>query len=145
MVTTSYCILATRSNRPRLKFIHEIRSIITFDCRENYSDIQQSSTRKTGSAQKKKKKKKKKKNTKNARGAREIAFAAIFISQIIWWMFHLKEKQTAFRIIVRRMTTEKGARAVGILRKYASIRQVSQFSRECLQIPVSYDKCRCLR
>ena len=52
-------------------------------------------------------------------------------------MFHLKEKQTAFRIIKRRMTTEKGASAVGMLRQNAGIRQVSCFSRECLQIPVS--------
>ena len=34
--------------------------------------------------------------TKNARGAREIAFAAIFISQIICRMFPLKEKQQHF-------------------------------------------------
>ena len=76
--------------------------------------------------------------TKNASGAREIAFAAIFISQIICWLFHLKEKQTIFCIIIRRMTTEKGARAVGILRQGLGIRQVSSFfPRECLQIPVS--------
>ena len=35
------------------------------------------------------------------------------------------------------MTTEKGARAVGILRQGAGIRQVIRFSRKCLQIPVS--------
>ena len=34
--------------------------------------------------------------TKNAHGTREIAFAAIFISQIICWVLHLKEKQTTF-------------------------------------------------
>ena len=55
------------------KFIHEVTSIIAFDCRDNYSDIQQNSTCKAGSAQK----------PKNARGALEITFAAIFISQII--------------------------------------------------------------
>ena len=74
--------------------------------------------------------------TKNARGARDIAFAAIFMSQIICWIFHLKEKQTMFCIIRWRMTTEKRARAVGILWQGAGI-QVSRFSRECLQIPVS--------
>ena len=61
--------------------------------------------------------------TKNTRGAREIAFAAIFISQIICEMFHLKEKQTTFCIIIGRMTTEKGGRAVDILRQGAGIRQ----------------------
>ena len=34
--------------------------------------------------------------TQNAREAREIAFAAIFISQLICWMLHWKEKQTTF-------------------------------------------------
>ena len=52
-------------------------------------------------------------------------------------MFHLKEKQSTFCIIIRRMTTEKGARAVGILRQGAGIRQESRFSRESLQTPVS--------
>ena len=52
-------------------------------------------------------------------------------------MFHLKEKQTTFCIIIRRMTIEKGARAVGILRQGAGIRQVRRFYRKCLQIPVS--------
>ena len=58
-------------------------------------------------------------------------------------MFHLKEKQTTFCIIIWRMTTEKGARAVGILRQGSGIRQVRHFSRECLQISQSpADKCR---
>ena len=35
------------------------------------------------------------------------------------------------------MTTEKGARAFGILPQGAGIQQVSRLSRECLQIPVS--------
>ena len=34
-------------------------------------------------------------------------------------MFHLKEKQTIFCIITRRMTTKKGARSVGKLRQGA--------------------------
>ena len=34
--------------------------------------------------------------TQNACGARETAFAAIFISQLICWMLHCKEKQTSF-------------------------------------------------
>ena len=34
------------------KFIHEVTSIIIFDCQDNYSDIQQNSTCKAGSAQK---------------------------------------------------------------------------------------------
>ena len=58
---------------------------------------------------------------RNARGGREIAFAAIFISQTICRMFHFKEKQTTFCIIIRRMTIEKGARAAGILRQGAGI------------------------
>ena len=36
------------------KFIHEITSIITFDCRDNYSDILQNTTCNMGSAQKRK-------------------------------------------------------------------------------------------
>ena len=36
------------------KFILEVTSIITFDFRDNYSDIQQNSTCKAGSAQKRK-------------------------------------------------------------------------------------------
>ena len=36
------------------KFIHEVTNIITFNCRDNYSDIQQNSTCKAGSAQKRK-------------------------------------------------------------------------------------------
>ena len=43
-------------------------------------------------------------------------------------MFHLKEKQTTFCIIMRRMTTEKEARAVGNLRQGAGIRQVRHIS-----------------
>ena len=46
-------------------------------------------------------------------------------------MIHFKEKQETFCIIIRRMTTEKEARAVGILRQGAGIRQVRHFSREC--------------
>ena len=34
------------------KFLHEVRSILTFDCLDNYSDIQQNSTCKAGSPQK---------------------------------------------------------------------------------------------
>ena len=82
------------------KVIHEVTSIITFDCHDNYSDIQQNSRCEVRSAQK----------TKNARGARKIAFAAIFISQIICWMFCLKEKQTTVCNIIRCMKTQKGAR-----------------------------------
>ena len=59
--------------------------------------------------------------TKNARGARAIAFAAFFISQIICKLFHLKEKQTTGCIIIWCMTTEKGAKAVGILQQGAGI------------------------
>ena len=36
------------------KFLHEVTSIITFNCRDNYSDIQQNSMCKAGSAQKRK-------------------------------------------------------------------------------------------
>ena len=36
------------------KFIHEVISIIPFDCRDNSSDIQQNSTCKAGSAEKRK-------------------------------------------------------------------------------------------
>ena len=34
--------------------------------------------------------------TQSARGAREIAFTAIFISQLICWMLHWKENETTF-------------------------------------------------
>ena len=56
----------------------------------------------------------------------------------------LQEKQTLFCIIIWRMTTEKGARAVGILRQGAGIRQVSRVSRKCLQSRFPADKCRSL-
>ena len=36
------------------KFIHEVTSTITFDCRDYYSDIEQTSTCKAGSAQERK-------------------------------------------------------------------------------------------
>ena len=36
------------------KFIHEVTSIITFDCRDIFLEIQQNSTCKAGSAQKRK-------------------------------------------------------------------------------------------
>ena len=36
------------------KLMHEVTSIITFDCRDNYSDTQQNSMCKVGSAQKRK-------------------------------------------------------------------------------------------
>ena len=96
-------------------FIHEVTTIIIFDCHDNYSDIQQHVQ--SGKCSK----------TQNAREAREIAFAAIFILQIICWMFHLKEKQTTFCIIRRRITKEKGVRANGILRQSAGMRQARHF------------------
>ena len=48
--------------------MHEVKSIITFEFSDNYSGIQQNSTLQHGKCSK----------TQNARGAREIAFAAIF-------------------------------------------------------------------
>ena len=53
-----------------MKIIHEVKSIITFESSDNYSCIQQNSTCNVESAQK----------HKNARGAREIAFAAFCLS-----------------------------------------------------------------
>ena len=50
------------------KFIHEVTGIITFDCRDNYSDTQHKSMCKVKSTQ----------ETKNARGARGAAFAVMF-------------------------------------------------------------------
>ena len=96
------------------KFIHGVASIITFDCRDDYSDIQRNPTRKVGSAKK----------TKNALGAREIAFAAVFVTQII-----CRRNTDDIPIIMRRMSTEKRAIVVGIPRQGAGIRQESQFSR----------------
>ena len=42
-------------------------------------------------------------------------------------MFHLKGKQPTFFITIRRMTTEDGARAVGILGQGAGLRQKIRF------------------
>ena len=50
----------------------------------------------------------------------------------------LKRKTDNISIIIRRMTTEKRARAVGTPRQDAGKRQESHFFREYLQIPVSY-------
>ena len=58
-------------------------------------------------------------------------------------MFHLKEKETTFCIIIRRMTVEKGARAVGILRHGAGIRQVG-FPKNVYKSWSPADKCRSL-
>ena len=60
-------------------------------------------------------------------------------------MFHLKEKQTTFCIIIWRMTTEKGTRTVGILRQDAGIRQVSRFPENVYKPRSPDDKCRSLR
>ena len=109
------------------KFIHEVTSIITFDCCDNYSDTQQSSMCKVGSSQKRK---------------MHVELEGLHLQQC----FHkhhllnvsLKRKTDNISIIIRRMTTEKRARAVGIPRQGAGIRQVSHFFPRMLQIPVSY-------
>ena len=61
------------------KYIHEVRSSITFDCRDNYSDIQQNSTYKAESAQKRKM------HVELAR----MHLQHFFFPQIVCWMFHL--------------------------------------------------------
>ena len=60
-------------------------------------------------------------------------------------MFHLKEKQTTFCIIIRRMATEKRTRAVGMLRQKAGIRQVSRFPENAYKSRSPADKCCSLR
>ena len=49
----------------------------------------------------------------------------------------LKTKTDNISIIIRRMSTEERAKAVGMLQRGAGIRQVSHFSREHLHIPIS--------
>ena len=76
----------------------------------NYSVIQQNSTCNVESAQK----------TQNAHGAREFAFAAIFIPQLICWMLHWKEKETTFPSSYGVLLQQR-ARAVGVLQQNVSI------------------------
>ena len=62
--------------------------------------------------------------TQNARGAREIAFAAFFF--FFYLTTHLlnaslKGKTDNISIIIRRVTTAERARAVGMLQQYVSI------------------------
>ena len=54
----------------------------------------------------------------------------------------LKRKADNIFIIIRRMTTEKRTRAVGIPRQGSGIRQVSYFFRECYKSWSPTDKCR---
>ena len=103
------------------KFIRVVTSIITFDCRDNYSDIQQNSTCRAESARKRK---------------MHVELARMHLHYFTNRLLNVSLKRKTFCIIIRRMTTQKGARAVGILHQGAGIRQVSRFSRECLQIPV---------
>ena len=58
--------------------------------------------------------------TQNARGAREIAFAAIFISQFICWMLHWKKKQTTLPSSHGVLLQER-TKAVNMLQQYVSI------------------------
>ena len=103
------------------KFIHEV----TIDCSDNYSDLQQNYTCKCS-------------KTINARGAREIAFAAVFISQIICWMFHLKTNN----ILHHRMAYDckKGSKSrwyTTARHWYSTSKPFFFFFWKCLQIPVS--------
>ena len=91
------------------KFIHEVTSIITFDCRDNYSDIQENSMCKAGSAQKRK---------------IYVELARLHLQQCLFHKSFAECFTSSFCIIIWRMTTEKAARAVGILRQCAGIRQV---------------------
>ena len=50
----------------------------------------------------------------------------------------LKRKTDNISIIIRHMATEKRARAIVMLQPGAGRRQVTHFSRKCLQIPVSH-------
>ena len=108
--------------------MHEVTSIITFDCRDNYSDIQQNS--KAGSAQK-----------------RKMHVERLYLQQFLFHRsvakcFIEKKKQTTFCIILRRMTKEKGARAVGIILQGAGIRQGSRFPENVYKSRSPADKCR---
>ena len=60
----------------------------------------------------------------NARGAREIAFAAfVFFFYLITHLLNalLKRKTDSTSIILRRITKAERARAVGMLQQYVSI------------------------
>ena len=93
------------------KFMHEVKSIITFEFSDNYSGIQQNSTLQHGKCSK----------TQNARGAREIAFAAIFNLTTHLLYASLKRKTDNIPIILRCITTTERARAVGMLQQYVLI------------------------
>ena len=68
------------------KFHTWSQKIITFECSDNYSGIQQKFHVQLEKFSK----------TQNACGTRDIAFGTNFLSQFIFWMLHLKEKQTTF-------------------------------------------------
>ena len=90
------------------KFIHEITSIIPFDCRDNSSDIQQNSTCKAGSAEKRK---------------MHVELARLHLQQFFYLTTHLlnaslKRKTDNISIILRRILQQ---RAVGMLQQYVSI------------------------
>ena len=77
--------------------------------------------------------------TKNAHEARESAFAAIFISQIICWMFHLKEskKQQHFASSYGVWLQKREQEPLVYHGKVLEYDNWAVFPRECLQIPVS--------
>ena len=115
-------------------FIHEVTNIITIDC----LDIQISC--KTLRA--KREVLKNEKCTWSSRGC--ICSNFYFTDHLL--TVSLKRKTNNICFIIRRMTPEKRARAVGILRQGAGIRQESRFFPENVyKSRPPADKCRCLR
>ena len=76
--------------------------------------------------------------TKNAWGAREIAFAAIFITHIISWLFHLNEKQITFRSSYGVWLQKREQEPLLCYSQVLVDDKQPIFPRECLQIPVSH-------
>ena len=81
------------------KIIHKVSDIISFDYHYCYSDTQQHSMCKFGNAQKRK---------------MHVQLERFHLQcfQISWSMFHLKKTPENFSIIMRHVTTEKGAKCI---------------------------------
>ena len=92
------------------KFIHEVKSIITFEFSDNYSGIQQSSMCKVESAQ----------NAKCTWSSRDCICSNFYLTTHLL-NASLKRKTDNISIIQRRITTTERARGIGMLLQYVSI------------------------
>ena len=109
------------------KFIHEVTRIIPFDCHDNSSHIQQNSTCKAGSVEKRK---------------MHVELARLHLQQ---FLFH----KSFAECLTKKKSKQDFASSYGVCLqkreqeplvnygKVLGIRRVSRFSRKCLQIPVS--------